>query len=105
MLSLLGYDVVAATTGEEALSLASGSNRPIDVVVTDLMMPGMSGREFADHLRRLHPLLNVVFTSGYTDDEVIRRRLVHEGQTFLQKPFTAEQLGAAIDATYMEALH
>jgi two-component system cell cycle sensor histidine kinase/response regulator CckA len=96
-LERLGYIVLEASDGESGLAVAERQGGSIDVVVTDLMMPGITGREFAERLAVAWPGLRVVFTSGYTDDEVIRRRLVDEGQSFLQKPFTSEQLVGAID--------
>ena len=96
-LERLGYAVLEASDGESALALAEREGGAIDVVVTDLMMPGLTGREFAERLAVARPSLRVVFTSGYTDDEVIRRRLVEVGQSFLQKPFTSEQLVTAIE--------
>jgi PAS domain S-box-containing protein len=93
-----GYVVLEASDGESGLEVAERQGGAIDVVVTDLMMPGVSGREFADRLALVQPRLQVVFTSGYTDDEVMRRRLVEEGQPFLQKPFTSDQLVSAIEA-------
>jgi two-component system cell cycle sensor histidine kinase/response regulator CckA len=96
-LARLGYAVLEAPDGEAALVVAASHGGTIDVVVTDLMMPGMNGRELGDQLAALQPHLRVVFTSGYTDDEVVRRRLVNEGQSFLQKPFTSEQLVRAIE--------
>ncbi|MEP6618054.1 MAG: ATP-binding protein [bacterium] len=98
MLARHGYIVLEASDGESGLAIAASHGTAINVVVTDLMMPGMNGREFATALTLTHPALRVVFTSGYTDDEVIRRGLVEQGRTFLQKPFTAEQLVKAIDA-------
>jgi PAS domain S-box-containing protein len=97
-----GYVVLEASDGESGLAVAERQGGAIDVVVTDLMMPGMSGREFADRLALAQPHLKVVFTSGYTDDEVMRRRLVEEGQPFLQKPFTSDQLVSAIEARRRE---
>jgi len=97
-LTRLGYNVLEASNGKAALATAASHPSAIDVVVTDLMMPGMNGRELGDQLAELQPSLRVVFTSGYTDDEVVRRRLVNEGQSFLQKPFTSEQLIRAIES-------
>jgi len=94
----LGYVVLEASSGEVGLAVAARQCGAIDVVVTDLMMPGLNGREFAKQLALTQPGLRVVFTSGYTRDEVVRRRLIDEGQPFLQKPFTTEQLLNAIEA-------
>ncbi|MEP6729727.1 MAG: PAS domain S-box protein [bacterium] len=97
-LARLGYEVLDAASGEAGLAVARNYDGKIDAVLTDLMMPGLSGREFAERLTVSRPDVRVLFTSGYTDDEVIRRRLVDEGQTFLQKPFTSEQLVSALEA-------
>jgi CheY-like chemotaxis protein len=97
-LERLGYAVLEAVDGESGLALAEEQGDTIDVVMTDLMMPGIAGREFAERLAQAWPRLPVLFTSGYTDDEVIRRRLMREGQTFLQKPFTSDQLALALQS-------
>jgi CheY-like chemotaxis protein len=97
-LERLGYVVLEAVDGESGLALAEEQGDTIDVVMTDLMMPGIAGREFAERLAQAWPHLPVLFTSGYTDDEVIRRRLMREGQTFLQKPFTSDQLALALQS-------
>jgi PAS domain S-box-containing protein len=91
-----GFDVLEAPDGESVLALAERHESPIDVVVTDVMMPGMNGREFADALLQKYPDVGVVFMSGYTDETVSQRRLVDASRTFLQKPFTGEQLLSAI---------
>ena len=91
-----GYIVLEAGSGEKALAVAEQCTEAIDVVVTDVMMPGMNGREFADEILRAHPGLGVVFMSGYTDETVSQRGLVDSTRTFLQKPFTGDQLLRAI---------
>ena len=97
-LERLGYMVLEAEHGDAALALLSQHARQIDAVLTDLMMPGMSGRELSERIVEMRPGMRVLFMSGYTDDEALRRQLVDEGQQFLQKPFTSEQLVAAIEA-------
>ena len=96
MLVRLGCVVLEASNGEEGLAVATAYKGSIDTILTDLMMPGMTGREFAEHVVTMRPNVRILFTSGYTDDEVLRRRLVEEGQPFLQKPFTSQQLLRAI---------
>jgi CheY-like chemotaxis protein len=96
VLESLGYRVIEASNGEEGLASASTHAGAIDVVVTDLMMPKMNGGDLARALARSHPTLRIVFTSGYTDDAVLRRRLVDAAHTFIQKPFTGMQLATAI---------
>jgi signal transduction histidine kinase/CheY-like chemotaxis protein len=96
MLERLGYGVLEASDGEAGLGIAAAHTGTLNVVVTDLMMPRMNGGEFATKLVASRPDVRVVFTSGYTDDAVIRRGLVSPAHVFLQKPFTGEQLAAAI---------
>ena len=91
-----GYRVLEAADGREALRLLEGHQRSIHMVVTDVVMPGMDGPELARRAQRLHPGLPVLFMSGYTDDEIVRRGLLEVGQPFLQKPFTPEALGEQV---------
>jgi two-component system, cell cycle sensor histidine kinase and response regulator CckA len=97
MLERLGYDVIEAPDGEAGLSIAAEHDGPIDIAITDLMMPRMNGLDFADALQKTHPGLRVVFASGYTDATVLQRGLLTPAHTFLQKPFTADQLAQAIN--------
>jgi signal transduction histidine kinase/ActR/RegA family two-component response regulator len=96
MLERIGFDVIEAPDGEAGLGVAAGHDGPIDVVVTDLMMPRLGGGGFAKRLVRSRPNVPVVFTSGYTDDAAFRRGLLESEYTFVQKPFTREHLEAAI---------
>jgi len=91
-----GYEVLVAGEGVEALSIASDQRTLIDAVVTDVVMPGMNGRELVERLVASRPDLKVLFMSGYTDDDVLRRGVLHGEAAFLQKPFTPEQLGRKI---------
>lgn len=87
-----GYRVAEAGSGREALAwLAEAGSAPA-LVVTDLVMPEMGGRELATQLAERFPSVPVLFTSGYTDNEVVRRQLVEEGRPFLQKPLIPETL-------------
>ncbi len=85
-----GYAVVAARHGAEALELVR--QMPIDLVVSDVVMPGMGGAELAERLAAERPGLPLVFMSGYTGEEVARRGLASAEERFLQKPFAAESL-------------
>jgi two-component system cell cycle sensor histidine kinase/response regulator CckA len=96
MLERLGYAVLEASEGERALGIAAAHPGPLDVVVTDLMMPRMNGGAFATILAKSRPDVRVIFVSGYTDDAVVQRAPLAPVHTFLQKPFTIEQLAAAI---------
>jgi len=88
-LEVLGYSVVAVADGEAAIRAFDDS---IEIVVTDVVMPGMNGREVADHLRLQNPDLPVVFTSGYTDDIVLRHGIRESEVDFLPKPFRVDDL-------------
>ena len=98
MLEKVGFSVIEASDGEAGLAVAKSHDGQIDVVVTDLMMPRMDGRELATALSNVLPHVHIVFTSGYTDDAVLRRGLVGSDHAFLQKPFTGEQLAHTISA-------
>jgi len=87
-----GYRVLQAPDGVTALKLAAGADGPIHILLTDVVMPGMQGRELAQALTRRHPGLRLLYMSGYTDDAVIRNGVLEEGTPFLQKPFTPEAL-------------
>ena len=87
-----GYIVLAARTGPEALAKISNHTRSIDLLITDVVMPGMSGRELADILLRQVPGLKVLFMSGYTDDAMVRHGINIERVAFLQKPFGSQEL-------------
>jgi two-component system cell cycle sensor histidine kinase/response regulator CckA len=94
LLSDFGYDVVAADGPEEALRLAAG--RRLDLLVTDVVMPTMNGRQLAERLLADRSDLKVLYMSGYTDDAVIARGVIEPGTAFLQKPFGADQLAQKI---------
>ncbi|MGE0462004.1 MAG: transporter substrate-binding domain-containing protein [Vicinamibacterales bacterium] len=86
-LARLGYDVLAAGTGEEALARCAQDDRKPDLLVTDVVMSGMNGREVAEEMRSRYPELSVLYLSGYTDDTVLRRGVSLSQVRFLQKPF------------------
>ena len=91
-----GYRVLVARHGKAALELVAGQPEPVDLLVTDMVMPGMSGRQLAETLRERFAGLKVLFMSGYVDDSLIRNGLV-EGETpFLHKPFNLADLRAKV---------
>jgi PAS domain S-box-containing protein len=96
MLERQGYIVLEAGDGETGLSIASAHPDEIDLVITDFMMPGMNGREFANQLTVERPGLPVLFISGYTGETVSHHELFDSTHTFLQKPFTGTQLARAM---------
>ncbi len=97
-LERVGYRPIAVGTGPEAVELVRVWAEPIDLVLTDVVMPGMSGRELADQLETLRPGLPVLFVSGHTQEDIVRRGLVEEGRPFLAKPFTPDEIAAKVGA-------
>jgi len=87
-----GHTVLEAPNGAEAVRLAESHRGRIDLLVSDVIMPHMSGRELCDELRRRMPDLKVLFISGYTDDAVVRHGIVEGDVAFLQKPFSMRSL-------------
>lgn len=92
----LGYEVLAADGGEEALQLLKGHPGPIHVAITDIIMPKMNGRDLAKRLLTLRPEMRVLYMSGYTDDETARYGVLAPGTPFLQKPFSPRMLAEKI---------
>jgi signal transduction histidine kinase len=92
ILRVCGYDVIEAESGEKALKKVSGSESEIDLLLTDVVMPRVSGGELATKLKASHPGLKVIYMSGYNDDEVMKYGVSREDTTFLQKPFTRDLL-------------
>jgi CheY-like chemotaxis protein len=95
-LGSLGYSVTAAASGPEALKIA-GEGGEIDLVISDVVMPQMNGREFADRLLEFRPGVKMLFVSGYADDVVLQTGLLlGNGLQFLQKPYSLKQLGIKV---------
>ena len=91
-LEQLGYHCLEAGDGAEALELLQSRRQPIEAVVSDIVMPRMSGRELAEQIAAVRPGTRVLFMSGYTDDEMVRRHLLVPGAPFIQKPFETDDL-------------
>jgi two-component system, cell cycle sensor histidine kinase and response regulator CckA len=94
-LKLKGYRVLDAGDGREALRLAQGAG-DIDLLITDVVMPGMNGRELAEAARTAQPTLRVLYTSGYTDDAVVRHGVHHDRVAFLEKPYDMHRLAGKV---------
>jgi len=92
----LGYRVLIAEDGVEALELASHHERPIDLLLTDVVMPRANGRELHEQLRERDPGIRVLFMSGYSRDVLIPGGKLKPGTTLIQKPFTPEELGTRV---------
>ena len=101
MIKKLGYSVLSASTPGEAIKRAEET--PIDLLITDVVMPEMSGRELSERLREHHPSLKTLYMSGYTADVIARQGVLDDGVAFIQKPFSfrelAERIREIIDET------
>lgn len=91
-----GYTVLEAEHGNEALRIAEEHKKPIHLLVSDVVMPHLGGQQLAERLLSLHPEMQVLFLSGYTDDAVVRHGILHEKVNFLQKPFSSAVLAQKV---------
>jgi len=89
-LSSGGYTLLEAANGEEAIALFQGRDHPIDLMITDVIMPKMGGKDLSDWLAANRPEVKVLFVSGYVDNELLREQRFERGEAYLQKPFTPE---------------
>jgi CheY-like chemotaxis protein len=94
----LGYTVLTAATPAEALAAAGAHPGPLHLLLTDVVLPEMTGRALAERLTALYPGLRVLYMSGYTADVIAHQGVLEEGLAFLQKPFTKVALGAKVRA-------
>lgn len=91
-LERVGFQVITAKDGEEAIEKLQSRNGEIDILLTDVIMPKIGGRALADAVQKKKPGLKVLFMSGYTDDAIVEHGVLEEGTHFIQKPFTPERL-------------
>jgi len=91
-----GYRVLEAENGEAALRITNQHSDPIDILITDVVMPGMSGRELSTRMRTSHPQTKVLYLSGYTEDAIVHEGVLAPGTAFLQKPFTLHALARKV---------
>ena len=96
LLERLGYRVLKAENGQDALGLFEATREKIDLLMTDVVMPDLSGLEVAEALRAQEPGLRVLFQSGYTDDTVVRCGILHAEVAFLKKPFALDVLARKV---------
>lgn len=96
MLEELGYQVLAAGTPGEAIRLAGEHASELHLVMTDVVMPEMNGRDLAERLQSLHPGMKILFMSGYTADVIAHRGVLDEGVNFMQKPFSMKDLAVKV---------
>jgi signal transduction histidine kinase len=92
VLTMYGHQVLVARDGEEGIRLANDHTGPIDLIITDIVMPRMGGRELVERVVTTRPTVRALYLSGYTDEAVMRHGVLEAGAAFLQKPFTARQL-------------
>ncbi len=91
-----GYRVLEAENGEEGLAVASEHEEQIDLVITDVVMPELGGRELAQQLIKDRPRIKVLYLSGYTEDAIVNEGTIESGKAFLQKPFTLQSLARKV---------
>ncbi len=96
VLKKYGYHVFCAPDGEEALRILREQENVIHLVLTDVVMPGMSGGDLADEIRKIIPDLKMLFTSGYTDNAIVHHGVLDKGIPFIQKPFTPDELARKV---------
>jgi signal transduction histidine kinase/ActR/RegA family two-component response regulator len=96
VLETSGYRVLEATTGKAALRIAHQNQEQIHLLLTDVVMPEMSGRELANQLVLLHPEMRVLYMSGYTEDTIVHHGVLEEGINFIQKPFGPDTLSLKV---------
>ena len=87
-----GYNVLQARDGDDAMRVSEQHKGPIHLLLTDVVMPGMGGRDLADHLAPFHRSMKVLYISGYTDDAIVHQGVLEPGTNFLQKPFRPDVL-------------
>ena len=95
-LEIRGYTVIEARCAADAIQFVERQEETIDLVLTDVVMPGMKGRELVDQLGRLRPSLRVLYMSAYTEDDAINIGLLSPGTTFIEKPFSPDELAAKV---------
>ncbi len=91
-----GYRLLVAASGPEALSIAERFDRPIDLLITDVVMPQMSGRQLAERLKAVRPDTQILFISGYTESAIVQTGAQGDENSFLQKPFTPSTLSRTV---------
>jgi CheY-like chemotaxis protein len=97
-LETLGYTVLEARNGTEAIARAEKHRERLSLLLTDVVMPGMSGRVLAERMQALQQTIKVLYISGYTDDAIAHHGVLEPGRMFLQKPFTLDALAEKLSS-------
>lgn len=97
ILKLRGHEVLIASDGISALSVVENCNEPIDLLITDIVMPQMGGHELVKQIRELHPNMKVLYMSGYTEMYIVQENKLVEGAAFIQKPFTEQSFNEKVE--------
>jgi CheY-like chemotaxis protein len=98
-----GYTVLDAANGRDAIDVMAQHGSAVDLVLSDVVMPVMGGRELVERLLPVYPFLRVLFMSGYTEDMMLRHRIAELGIRVLEKPFTPDSLASAVRAALDQA--
>jgi two-component system, cell cycle sensor histidine kinase and response regulator CckA len=96
ILGAAGYNVLVAQNGGEGLLICEGQEGEIHMVLTDVVMPRMSGKAFAERLAKVRPGIKVLYMSGYTDDAIVHHGVLDPGTNFIAKPFNAADLARKV---------
>lgn len=103
ILTARGYYVLTAKNGAEAIDISSNHPGRIDLLLTDVVMPGMGGRDVADSIKLVRPQMRVLYMSGYTDDAILHHGVLERRTTFIEKPFTAHKLAKKVREVLAES--
>lgn len=103
MVTRQGYNVLTADSGDHAIKVFKNQKGHIDMLLTDVVAPGMSGPMLADKLCELQPGLRVLFMSGYDNTQVVQHYVVEKGYALLHKPFTVEELAQKVEEVLTQA--
>ncbi|MBC2696308.1 MAG: response regulator, partial [Desulfobacteraceae bacterium] len=95
----LGYKLLVAENGEDALKVCNEHDGQIDLMITDVVMPKMGGKEAAKRLQLFYPQMKVLYMSGYTDTAIVHHGVLEPGQNFLEKPFSPEDIAREVRET------
>jgi PAS domain S-box-containing protein len=104
MLEKMGYKVLASISVHEALKLIKSSHGAIDLLITDVIMPEMNGRDFTTQVNSLYPDIKTLFMSGYTSDVIVRHGILEKGVHYIQKPFSITDLGIKVRKALYECI-